>query len=152
MRERIRELKERVEREVKARLQDAFGPSATPGATQTSQPSATRNEVQWAGKEGTDPLTLDDDEPPVVARLIVEIRSDGSRTVARGALKDELSGEQVSLVARGNSPLELALQLTRSLVTAPLAAGQLARAMLARNKPPSPADAKGAATQKKDPE
>lgn len=77
------------------------------------------------------------EEPPVVARLMVEIRSDGSRTIARGALKDELSGEQVSLEAQGSSPLQLASQLARSLLTTPLAAGQLARAMMAarREKP-----------------
>jgi hypothetical protein len=77
------------------------------------------------------------EEPPVVARLVVEIRSDGSRTIARGALKDELSGEQVSLEAKGSSPIQLAAQLARSLLTTPLAAGQLARAMMAarRDKP-----------------
>ena len=64
----------------------------------------------------------------------MEIRSDGTRTVARGALKDELSGEQVSLVAKGNFPLELAAQLTRALVTAPLTAGQLAKAMLQKDE------------------
>lgn len=82
-------------------------------------------------------LEAEGEEPPVVARLMVEIRSDGSRTIARGALKDELSGEQVSLEARGSSPLQLAAQLARSLLTTPLAAGQLARAMIAarRDKP-----------------
>lgn len=62
-------------------------------------------------------------EPPVVARLMIEIRSDGSRTIARGALQDELTGEQVAIEAKGNSPLELAAQLARSLVTAPLGLG-----------------------------
>jgi hypothetical protein len=74
------------------------------------------------------------EEPPVVARLVVEIRSDGSRTIARGALKDELSGEQVTLEAKGSSPLQLASQLARSLLTTPLAAGQLARAMMAARR------------------
>jgi hypothetical protein len=76
------------------------------------------------------------EEPPVVARLVVEIRSDGSRTIARGALKDELSGEQVTLEAKGSSPLQLAAQLARSLLTTPLAAGQLARAMMAARRDP----------------
>ena len=75
-------------------------------------------------------LEAADEELPVVARLVVEIRSDGSRTVARGAMKDELGGEQVTVVARGNSPLELAAQLTKSLVTMPITAGQFAKAML----------------------
>jgi hypothetical protein len=28
------------------------------------------------------------DEPPVIARLVAEIRSDGSRTIERGTLED----------------------------------------------------------------
>lgn len=73
-------------------------------------------------------------EPPVVARLMVEIRSDGSRTIARGALQDELTGEQVAVEARGNSPLELAGQLAKSLVTAPLSLGSLRKAWLTSKK------------------
>lgn len=76
-------------------------------------------------------------EPPVVARLMIEIRSDGLHTIARGALKDELSGEQVSLEAKGTTPIQLAAQLAKGLLTTPLAAGQLARAMMTarRGKP-----------------
>lgn len=77
------------------------------------------------------------DEPPVVARLMIEIRSDGSQTVARGALKDEVTGEQVSLVARGRTPLELAGQLTKALMTLPLTASQLARARVSGKAPPN---------------
>ena len=63
------------------------------------------------------------EEPPVVARLVIEIRSDGSRTIARGALEDAHNGEKVALEARGDSPLQLAIALARSLT-------QLPRAML----------------------
>jgi hypothetical protein len=63
------------------------------------------------------------EEPPVVARLVVEIRSDGSRTIARGALEDAQHGEKVAIEARGDSPLQLAIALARSLT-------QLPRAML----------------------
>jgi hypothetical protein len=56
-----------------------------------------------------------DDELPVVARLVVEIRSDGKRTVARGAMEDVASGERVAIEARGASPMQLALQLARSM-------------------------------------
>jgi hypothetical protein len=63
------------------------------------------------------------EEPPVVARLVVEIRSDGTRTIARGALEDAQHGEKVAIEAHGNSPLQLALALARSLT-------QLPRAML----------------------
>lgn len=76
---------------------------------------------------------------PVVARLVIEIHSDGSRTIARGALvhtDDSPAGaSQVAIEARGGSPLALAMQLTRQLATsiAPLA--------LRRGAPPSSAAA-----------
>lgn len=56
-----------------------------------------------------------DDDLPVVARLIVEIRSDGSRTIARGALEDANLGQRVAVEARGDSPLALALALAKSI-------------------------------------
>jgi hypothetical protein len=73
-------------------------------------------------------------EPPVVARLMIEIRSDGTRTIARGALQDELSGENVAIEAKGNSPIELAGQLAKTLVTAPLGLGALGKALLTNKK------------------
>jgi hypothetical protein len=59
------------------------------------------------------------DELPVVARLIVEVRSDGSRTVARGAMEDAASDTRVAIEASGASPLELALGLAKSILAAP---------------------------------
>ncbi len=69
-----------------------------------------------------------DEELPVVARLVIEIRSDGSRTVARGALEQvgEQGGERVAVEARGGSPAALAVDLLRALVSLPLP-GSLAR-------------------------
>lgn len=67
-----------------------------------------------APKEGTRALSTDDDLP-VVARMVVEIRSDGSRTVARGAIEDTASGQKHAVVARGGTPLALAADLTRGL-------------------------------------
>lgn len=72
------------------------------------------------------PPTHPDDELPVVARLVVEIRSDGSRTVARGALEDRATGQEVALEARGGTPAELAVALTRQLLAMPLLAGPAA--------------------------
>lgn len=69
-------------------------------------------------------------EPPVVARLVIEIRSDGSRTIAKGALEDAAQGETVTLRAEGTSPLMLAAQLVRSLVKAPLLGRVLSRKLL----------------------
>ncbi len=111
----VKDLAQRVERRVKNELGKAIA------AAEVARESALAR-TQSAELQNTEP------DPPVVARLMVEIRSDGSRTVARGALQDEVSGEQVSLVARGNTPLELAGQLTKALMTLPLTAGQLAKA------------------------
>ncbi|MEZ4373835.1 MAG: hypothetical protein R3B07_23640 [Polyangiaceae bacterium] len=64
-------------------------------------------------------------DPPVVARMVIEIRSDGSRTVARGALEEVVSGEKVAIEAHGTTPMALAANLTKSLLSAPLMAAQL---------------------------
>lgn len=77
------------------------------------------------------PLVEHPGDPPVVARMIVEIRSDGSRTVARGALEDVATGERVAIEARGTTPLALALSLTRSLASLPTLAREAARSLLA---------------------
>ncbi len=69
-------------------------------------------------------LPVEADLPPVVARMVVEIRSDGSRTVARGALEDLASGEKVALRADGTTPLGLASALAKSLLKTPLFAKQ----------------------------
>lgn len=74
------------------------------------------------------PATVDD--LPVVARLIVEIRSDGSRTIARGAMEDAASDTRVAIEASGTSPLELALALAKSILAAPWLRAPLARAGL----------------------
>jgi hypothetical protein len=59
-------------------------------------------------------------DPPIVARLIVEIRSDGVTTVARGGLEDVRNGERAALEARGTTPVQLAASLARTLLTLPL--------------------------------
>jgi hypothetical protein len=63
------------------------------------------------------PATVE--ELPVVARLMVEIRSDGSRTIARGAMEDAASDTRITVEASGASPLELALGLAKSMLAAP---------------------------------
>ncbi len=60
-----------------------------------------------------------DDLPPVVARLVVEIRSDGTRTVARGALEDVAADEQVAVQMEAGSPLGLLRQLSADLFALP---------------------------------
>jgi hypothetical protein len=74
-------------------------------------------------------------EPPVVARLVVEIRSDGTRTIARGAVEDAASGQRTSLEARGDSPLQLAIALARVLTRLPrLGARSAVRGLLGRRR------------------
>ncbi|MEO8701918.1 MAG: hypothetical protein ABI867_17875 [Kofleriaceae bacterium] len=74
-------------------------------------------------------------EPPVVARLVVEIRSDGSRTIARGAIEDIQSGQRTTIEARGDSPIQLAIALARSLTQLPrLTARSTLRGLLGRKK------------------
>ncbi len=63
-----------------------------------------------------------DEELPVVARMVVEIRSDGTRTVARGAIEDRIGDQQVAVEAEAGSPLELSAALTKLLLSAPLTA------------------------------
>lgn len=74
-------------------------------------------------------------EPPVVARMIVEIRSDGSRTIARGALEDTATGQRTQIEAVGTSPIQLAIALARSLTQLPkLSTRSVIRGLLGRKK------------------
>ena len=81
-----------------------------------------------------EPLAERPGEPPVVARLVIEIRSDGSHTIARGAMEDALSGQKVAVEASGTTPLALALSLAKSIVATPLLARQAFRALVARRR------------------
>jgi hypothetical protein len=69
-------------------------------------------------------------DPPVVARLVVEIRSDGTRTIARGAMEDAVSGERVAVEARGTTPMALAASLAKTMFSAPMLARHAVRALL----------------------
>jgi hypothetical protein len=68
--------------------------------------------------EGVQGLTVPA-EPPVVARLVIEIRSDGTRTIARGAMEDHATGQSVAMRAEGTTPAALAASLFRSLLALP---------------------------------
>jgi len=65
-------------------------------------------------------------EPPVVARMVIEIRSDGSRTIARGALEDVTTGQTAKIDAHGTSPIQLAFALARSLTQLPKLSAKMA--------------------------
>jgi len=71
-----------------------------------------------------------EEDLPVVARLVVEIRSDGRRTVARGAMEDTATGQGVAVEARGDSPMKLALSLARAMFSLPALGRGAARALL----------------------
>jgi hypothetical protein len=58
-------------------------------------------------------------EPPVVAQLMIEIRSDGSHTIARGALHDLRSKESAHVHAEGQTPAQLVASLLGSLLSLP---------------------------------
>jgi hypothetical protein len=79
---------------------------------------------------GTPDLRREETEPPVVARLVIEIRSDGTRTIARGALEDLTTGERTAVEARGTTPLALMASLSRALLHIPALARKAARALL----------------------
>ena len=72
--------------------------------------------------EGDELDAVNGDDLPIVARLVVEIRSDGSRTVARGAMEDKLNGQTVGVEARADSPLELSRALAKMVFSTPFAA------------------------------
>ncbi|MBL4845671.1 MAG: hypothetical protein JKY65_09105 [Planctomycetes bacterium] len=56
------------------------------------------------------------DELPVVARMVVEIRSDGIRTVARGAFEDFQTGQSVGIETDPLAAAKLAQAFTRSIL------------------------------------
>lgn len=76
------------------------------------------------------PVQAAGEEPPVVARLMIEIRSDGSQTIARGAMEDIATGERVTVQAHGTTPAQLASSLARALLATPLLASTAVRAVL----------------------
>ena len=95
-------------------------------SSERARKTDTRNELAPRDKGRIVP----EKELPVVARLMVEIRSDGSYTVARGAMEDQVSGQKVAIEASGANPLALALSLAKSLTDVPWLARQAFRALM----------------------
>jgi hypothetical protein len=135
---RVHDVKEEVRQRVEAtaqRMADARVPIRDGVAVPQGQAAP------GAGQRPGGPLVSQDggqvpaayDEPPVVARMIVEIRSDGTRTVARGALEDIVSGERVKIEAAGGSPMQLAASLASNLLSTPFMIGR-ATSALVRNR------------------
>jgi hypothetical protein len=122
---RVQDVKQRVEQRVEEAKQrvEAAAQRISERRSETRQATTAVQATQSA------PLTEVGDLP-VVARLVVEIRSDGSRTLARGALEDVVTGERVSLEANGGSPTQLAASLAGNLLTTPFALGRYAKAVM----------------------
>ncbi len=81
-------------------------------------------------RDRTSTLADEAELPPVVARMVVELRSDGTRTIARGAIEDLNSGERVAVRADASTPLALANELAKSLLKTPLLARETLKAVL----------------------
>lgn len=75
-----------------------------------------------------------EEELPVVARLAVELRSDGRRIIATGALEDLALGQRVALKIKGASLLDFSAALVRALLGVPTFAAGTARRLLSGNK------------------
>ena len=95
-----------------------------------AEPTDDRDDAELVVGGGAPLERRPDDDLPVVARLVIESRSDGSRTIARGAMSDAASGQTVAIEARGDSPLALAASLARSMLSLPSLARSAARALL----------------------
>ena len=78
------------------------------------------------------------EELPIVARLVVEVRSDGRRTIARGVMEDAATGTKAAIEASGRSPLELALALAKSMLQLPGLTSQVVRSRLRKLLPSPP--------------
>lgn len=88
-----------------------------------TEPTEAKDEARFIERAAASALEADADLPPVVARMVVEIRSDGTRTVARGALEDLTTGHKVALRTSASTPLELVRKLSGSLLELPLLGG-----------------------------
>jgi hypothetical protein len=86
------------------------------------------NRIAPRADDATDVVSAD--EPPVVARLWVEIRSNGNLTVARGALENGQLDERTSLEVKGATPFHLTLSLVKALFQAPAFVRSFTQALL----------------------
>ena len=78
----------------------------------------------------TEEIQVEPELPPVVARMVVEIRSDGTRTIARGAIEDKQNGESAALHVEAASPIALVRELSKSLLKTPVLAKEAVRGLL----------------------
>ncbi len=92
--------------------------------------SISDDESAALGTVQTDSLAEQPDDPPVVARMVVEIRSDGSRTIARGAIEDIETGTRAAIEAKGSTPMALAASLAKTMFQTPFIARRAVKQLL----------------------
>jgi hypothetical protein len=73
--------------------------------------------------------------PPVVARVVVELRSDGTRTVACASVQNAFLGQGVSVQAESRAPIKLALALLRTAERLPFLGPKVAKLLLKSGMP-----------------
>ena len=129
----VQDVKQRVEATAQ-RMADA----RIPIRDEVAGARAPAQSIGGARPAPSDPLVANDaggvpqnyEEPPVVARMIIEIRSDGARTIARGALEDIVSNERVKIEASGGTPMQLAASLATNLLSTPFMIGRAAERVI----------------------
>lgn len=126
---RVQEVRQRVEQSVEEAKQRVEA-AAQRLSEQRMAERRTETRQNTAVQAVPNAPLADAPDLPVVARLVVEIRSDGSRTLARGALEDVVTGERVAVEANGGSPAQLAASLAGNLLTTPFALGRYAKAVM----------------------
>jgi hypothetical protein len=93
-------------------------------------------DIAESGAQQVVPESDAPDELPIVARMVVEIRSDGTRTIARGALDDRLNGQQIAVELTPTSPWQMAKGIVKLLWNTPSAARSALRSALGRQSTP----------------
>jgi hypothetical protein len=133
IRKRVKSLGKELLRRVEDVARTAKAAAESQMAHVTQSQKAERNSSLVHQKAENSSL-VNEEELPVVARLVVEIRSDGTRTVARGAMEDITSGERAQIRAEGGSPMQLAGSLAKSMLSVPALALQAARTVAEAKK------------------
>jgi hypothetical protein len=97
-----------------------------------SDDGAPRKTTDRLAQSSNERALTSDEEPPVVARMVIEIRSDGTRTIARGAAEDAQTGEKVAIEVMGSTPLQLALSMMKTMASLPAIARSAVKALRQR--------------------
>ena len=71
-----------------------------------------------------------EEELPVVMRMVIEVRSDGVKTMARGAVEDVINDHKVAIELPAMSPLQLSAALSETIGKTLLDTPGLAKAAL----------------------